>query len=152
MIADLRIKQEPVIVTDRESSDKLVEKSSGEVYLGGRGFEATNYGLVNEHKLNITSFKQSAVQLSHPPTPDLSPAPTTPARWNSKINKAGTVSTPDGKSYTIYILTNSNSYIKITITNLLPKSSNEIFLLKNDHCVSVCTVLPNCVLRHFIEL
>ncbi|XP_044592566.1 zinc finger protein chinmo isoform X1 [Cotesia glomerata] len=94
---DLRIKQEPTMVIDRDSSDKLIEKSSGEVYLGGRGFDTSNYGLVNDHKLNITPFKQSTVSLSHPPTPDLSPAPTTPARWNSKINKAGTVSTPDGK-------------------------------------------------------
>ncbi|KAG8036318.1 hypothetical protein G9C98_003641 [Cotesia typhae] len=56
---NLRIKQEPTIVIDRDSSDKLIEKSSGEVYLGGRGFDTSNYGLVNDHKLNITPFKQS---------------------------------------------------------------------------------------------
>ncbi|XP_043269891.1 zinc finger protein chinmo isoform X2 [Venturia canescens] len=94
---DLRIKQEPAGLTDRERAEKLAERLSGEVYTVGRGFEASNYGITGDHKPNVAQFGPSIVPLAHPPTPDLSPAPTTPARWNSKINKAGTVSTPDGK-------------------------------------------------------
>ncbi|XP_011305548.1 transcription regulator protein BACH2 isoform X2 [Fopius arisanus] len=93
---DLRIKQEPMMFSDRERAEKLAERLSGEVYSGGRGFDATNYALSGEHNKGGVGFNQGA-SLAHPPTPDLSPAPPTPARWNSKINKAGTVTTPDGK-------------------------------------------------------
>ncbi|XP_015114047.1 zinc finger protein chinmo isoform X1 [Diachasma alloeum] len=89
---DLRIKQEPMMFSDRERAEKFAERLSAEV---GRGFDATNYSLSGDHKGNM-GFNQGA-SLAHPPTPDLSPAPPTPARWNSKINKAGTVTTPDGK-------------------------------------------------------
>ncbi|XP_034949474.1 zinc finger protein chinmo isoform X2 [Chelonus insularis] len=94
---DLRIKQEPLVMTDRERTEKLVERLSGEVYPAGRVYEPSSYELVGDHKHNLTPFSQGSAPLTHPPTPDLSPAPTTPARWNSKINKAGTVTTPDGK-------------------------------------------------------
>ncbi|KAF7990363.1 hypothetical protein HCN44_000168 [Aphidius gifuensis] len=94
---DLRIKQEPVMLNDRDRTDKLAERLSNEVYPSGRNFDTGNYVMPSEQKHNVTSYNQSIGPLTHPPTPDLSPAPTTPAKWNSKINKAGTVSTPDGK-------------------------------------------------------
>lgn len=95
-------------LTDRERAEKLAERLSGEVYSGGRGFEPSNYGITGDHKPNVAQYGQSIVPLAHPPTPDLSPAPTTPARWNSKINKAGTVSTPDGESLYFRNLTRSS--------------------------------------------
>ncbi|XP_060818497.1 zinc finger protein chinmo isoform X1 [Bombus pascuorum] len=96
---DLRIKQEPVAMTDRERAEKLAERLSGEVYSGGRGFDSGHYGSNSDHIQHGGQVGHAIVPLppAHPPTPDLSPAPTTPAMWNTKINKAGTVSTPDGK-------------------------------------------------------
>ncbi|CAD1477552.1 unnamed protein product [Heterotrigona itama] len=94
---DLRIKQEPVAMTDRERADKLAERLSGEVYSGGRGFDGGHYGSNSNHIQHGAQVGHAIVPLppAHPPTPDLSPAPTTPAMWNTKLNKAGTVSTPD---------------------------------------------------------
>ncbi|KZC09234.1 Protein bric-a-brac 2 [Dufourea novaeangliae] len=96
---DLRIKQEPVALTDRERAEKLAERLSGEVYTGGRGFDGGHYGQNSDHMQHGGQMGPAIVPLppAHPPTPDLSPAPTTPAMWNTKINKAGTVTTPDGK-------------------------------------------------------
>ncbi|XP_076665496.1 chronologically inappropriate morphogenesis isoform X2 [Andrena cerasifolii] len=96
---DLRIKQEPVALTDRERADKLAERLAGEVYPGGRGFDSGHYGANSDHLQHAAQMGSALVPLppAHPPTPDLSPAPTTPAMWNTKINKAGTVTTPDGK-------------------------------------------------------
>ena len=103
---DLRIKQEPVAMTDRERAEKLAERLSGEVYSGGRGFDGGHYGSNSDHIQHGGQVGHAIVPLppAHPPTPDLSPAPTTPAMWNTKINKAGTVSTPDGKSKLIHSL------------------------------------------------
>lgn len=97
MIADLRIKQEPVALTDRERADKLAERLSNEAY--SRGFEAGNYGNTTDHLQHGVQMSagMTSLQPAHPPTPDLSPALPTPAMWNSKINKAGTVTTPDGE-------------------------------------------------------
>ncbi|XP_033229702.1 zinc finger protein chinmo [Belonocnema kinseyi] len=94
---DLRIKQEPVALTDRERADKLAERLSNEAY--SRGFEAGNYGNTTDHLQHGVQMSagMTSLQPAHPPTPDLSPALPTPAMWNSKINKAGTVTTPDGK-------------------------------------------------------
>lgn len=94
---DLRIKQEPMTLTDRERVEKLAERLSGEVFSSNRGFETSNYGMISDQKQNVAPFNHGIISLAHPPTPEHSPAPSTPARWNSKINKAGTVSTPDGK-------------------------------------------------------
>nr|XP_012146757.1 PREDICTED: protein bric-a-brac 1 [Megachile rotundata] len=96
---DLRIKQEPVALSDRERAEKLAERLSGEVYSGGRGFDSGHYGSNSDQMQHGGQVGHAMVPLppAHPPTPDLSPAPTTPAMWNTKINKAGTVSTPDGK-------------------------------------------------------
>ncbi|XP_076748636.1 chronologically inappropriate morphogenesis [Xylocopa sonorina] len=96
---DLRIKQEPVALTDRERAEKLAERLSGEVYQGARGFDGGHYAPNSDHVQHGGQVGHAMVPLppAHPPTPDLSPAPTTPAMWNTKINKAGTVSTPDGK-------------------------------------------------------
>ncbi|XP_024937481.1 zinc finger protein chinmo isoform X2 [Cephus cinctus] len=96
---DLRIKQEPVALTDRERTERLAERLSGEIYTG-RGVEAGTYGPPADHVHHGAQLGPSMggpMPPAHPPTPDLSPAPTTPAMWNTKINKAGTVSTPDGK-------------------------------------------------------
>ncbi|XP_012272922.1 zinc finger protein chinmo isoform X2 [Orussus abietinus] len=97
---DLRIKQEPMAISDRERAEKLVERLSGEVYSGDRRrFEAGSYGSPGEHYPHGVQMGTGMVPL--PPTPqptsDLNPTPTTPAMWNSKVNKAGTVTTPDGK-------------------------------------------------------
>ncbi|XP_066585665.1 LOW QUALITY PROTEIN: zinc finger protein chinmo [Prorops nasuta] len=95
---DLRIKQEPVAMSDRDSAEKLAERLSGEVYSSGRKFDGGSYGSNSDHAQQRGQMGQGIAPLppAHPPTPDLSPAPT-PAMWNSKINKAGTVTTPDGK-------------------------------------------------------
>ncbi|XP_039301939.1 zinc finger protein chinmo isoform X1 [Solenopsis invicta] len=102
---DLRIKQEPVRIkqelTDRERAEKLAERLSrrdDDVYPGGRGFDAGSYrpnsDLSHGAQLGPTMVPMPA---AHPPTPDQSPAaPPTPAMWNTKINKASTVSTVDG--------------------------------------------------------
>lgn len=87
-----------MVLTDRERAEKLAEKLSSEVYSGGRGFEG--YGSNSEHLQRGAPQMGSAmvsIPPAHPPTPDLSPAPTTPAMWNTKMNKAGTVSTPEGE-------------------------------------------------------
>lgn len=96
---DLRIKQEPVAMTDRERAEKLAERLSSEVYTGGRGFDSGHYGSNSDHMQPGGQIGPPMVRLplAHPPTPDLSPAPTNPAMWNTKMKKAGTVSTPHGK-------------------------------------------------------
>ena len=65
----------------------------------GRGFEGGTYGNTTDHMQHGVQLGPGMANLppAHPPTPDLSPAPPTPAMWNSKINKAGTVTTPDGE-------------------------------------------------------
>ncbi|XP_012218657.1 zinc finger protein chinmo isoform X2 [Linepithema humile] len=98
---DLRIKQEPVApvgLTDRERAEKLAERLSGESY-PGRGFDASAYGPNSDHLPHGAQLGPVMVSMppAHPPTPDQSPAPTTPAMWNAKINKASTVSTMGGK-------------------------------------------------------
>ena len=104
MFADLRIKQEPDLrikqETDRERAEKLAERLSkrdDEAY-PGRGFDAGLYRSNSDHlagaQLGPTMVPMPAV---HPPTPDQSPAaPPALAMWNTKINKASTVSTVDG--------------------------------------------------------
>nr|XP_050852859.1 zinc finger protein chinmo isoform X2 [Vespula vulgaris] len=94
---DLRINHERMLLTDRERAEKLAERLSSEVYSGGRGFEG--YCSNSEHLQRGAQMGSAMVSIppAHPPTPDLSPAPTTPAMWNTKMNKAGTVSTPEGK-------------------------------------------------------
>ncbi|KYN07673.1 Protein tramtrack, alpha isoform [Cyphomyrmex costatus] len=100
---DLRIKQEPVEI-DRERSEKLAERLSkrdDEAY-PGRGFDAGLYRSNSDHlpgaQLGPTMVPMPTV---HPPTPDQSPAaPPTIAMWNTKINKASTVSTVDGGNST----------------------------------------------------
>nr|XP_046471088.1 zinc finger protein chinmo isoform X2 [Neodiprion pinetum] len=96
---DLRIKQEPGLLTDRERAERLAERSSGESYGGrGGGGESAAYSTQGDHLGQHQGCGNLApIPPPHPPTPDLSPAPATPATWNSKINKAGTVTTPDGK-------------------------------------------------------
>lgn len=114
-VADLRIKQEPMKLirakhepmklirakqelTDGERTDMLAERLSSEVYIG-RGFDASSYTPNSGHLQHGSQLGPSIVPLppAHPPTPDLSPAPPTPATWNARINRAGTVSTPDGE-------------------------------------------------------
>nr|XP_050852860.1 zinc finger protein chinmo isoform X3 [Vespula vulgaris] len=92
---DLRINHERMLLTDRERAEKLAERLSSEVYSGGRGFEG--YCSNSEHLQRGAQMGSAMVSIppAHPPTPDLSPAPTTPAMWNTKMNKAGTVSTPE---------------------------------------------------------
>ncbi|XP_072746649.1 zinc finger protein chinmo isoform X1 [Anoplolepis gracilipes] len=92
---DLRIKQEPVALTDRERAEKLAERLSGEGY-PGRGFDASSYGPNSDHLPHGAQLGPTMVPMppSHPQTPDRKPA--TPAMWNTKINKASTVSTIDG--------------------------------------------------------
>lgn len=94
-VADLRIKQEPVALTDRERAEKLAERLSGEVY-PGRGLDASSYGPNSDHLPHGAQLGPAMVPMppAHPPTPDQKPA--TPAMWNTKINKASTVSTIDG--------------------------------------------------------
>ncbi|XP_015186627.1 PREDICTED: protein tramtrack, alpha isoform [Polistes dominula] len=94
---DLRIKQEPMALTDREQAETLAERLSSEVYSGDRGFE----GYCTNSKLFSRGAQMGSAMLSippaHPPTTDIKPALSSPAMWNTKINKAGTVSTPEGK-------------------------------------------------------
>ncbi|XP_036145751.1 zinc finger protein chinmo [Monomorium pharaonis] len=99
---DLRIKQEPMELTDRERTEKLAERLSrrdDEVY-PGRRFDAGSYRPNSDHLSHGAQLGPTMVPMpaAHPPTPDQSPAaPTTPASmWNMKINKAATVSTVDG--------------------------------------------------------
>ncbi|XP_058809003.1 zinc finger protein chinmo isoform X2 [Phymastichus coffea] len=96
---DLRIKQEPGSYGERErSNDNMAERVSAEAYSGNRGaYNSVNYNS-NEHLQHNPAAAGIPNRVPvHPPTPDRSPAPPTPALWNSKINKAGTVTTPDGK-------------------------------------------------------
>ncbi|XP_011265985.1 zinc finger protein chinmo isoform X2 [Camponotus floridanus] len=89
---DLRIKQEPTALT--EKVDKLAERLS-EVY-SGRGFDASSYGPNSDHLPHGAQLGPAIVAPivpAHPPTSDRKP---TPAMWNTKINKASTVSTVDG--------------------------------------------------------
>ncbi|KAI4479986.1 hypothetical protein M0804_010725, partial [Polistes exclamans] len=94
---DLRIKQEPMALTDREQAETLAERLSSEVYSGDRGFE----GYCTNSKLLLRGAQMGSAMLSippaHPPTTDIKPALSSPAMWNTKINKAGTVSTPEGE-------------------------------------------------------
>ncbi|KAG5329357.1 LOLAL protein, partial [Acromyrmex heyeri] len=102
---DLRIKQEPDLrikqETDRDRAEKLAERLSkrdDEAY-PGRGFDAGLYRSNSDHlpgaQLGPTMVPMPAV---HPPTPDQSPAaPPALAMWNTKINKASTVSTFPGR-------------------------------------------------------
>lgn len=97
---DLRIKQEPVELTDRERAEKLAERLSrrdDEVY-PGRGFDAGSYRPNSDHLSHKAQLGPTMVPMPavHPPTPDQSPAAPTLAMWNTKINKASTVSTVDG--------------------------------------------------------
>ncbi|XP_051169269.1 zinc finger protein chinmo isoform X1 [Leptopilina boulardi] len=95
---DLRVKQEPVSIIDREKDDKIIDRLTNDVY-SGRGFDIGSYSTTTDHLQHGVQLGPSMASLPpvHPPTPDLSPVPPTPAMWNSKINKVGTVSTPDGK-------------------------------------------------------
>lgn len=88
-------------MTDREKVEKLAERLSireDDVY-SGRRLDTGSYRPNSDHlshgaQLGPTMVPMPAV---HPPTPDQSPAaPTTLAMWNTKINKASTVSTVDG--------------------------------------------------------
>ncbi|KAI4498483.1 hypothetical protein M0802_006418 [Mischocyttarus mexicanus] len=92
---DLRIKQEPMALTDREQAETLAEKLSSEVYSGDRGFE----GYCTNSKLLQRGAQMGSAMLSvppaHPPTTDIKPVLTTPGMWNTKIDKADTVATPD---------------------------------------------------------
>lgn len=112
-LIDLRIKQEPATLNDRDNArdrdrerdreriDKLAGRLSADVYPSiGRNFESASYGNP-EHLQHGASLCAGIAPLppAHPPTPDLSPAQPTPAMWNSKINKAGTVTTPDGEFF-----------------------------------------------------
>lgn len=86
-------------LTDRERAEKLAERLSSEVY-GGRGYEAGSYGPNSDHLPHGAQLGSALVPMppAHPPTPDLSPALATGAGvWNAKINKASTVSTPNGE-------------------------------------------------------
>ncbi|XP_043495802.1 zinc finger protein chinmo [Polistes fuscatus] len=94
---DLRIKQEPIALTDREQAETLAESLSSEVYSGDRGFEGY---CTNSELLQLGAQMGSAmlsIPSAHPPTTDITPALASPAMWNTKISKAGTVSTPEGK-------------------------------------------------------
>ncbi|KAJ8680480.1 hypothetical protein QAD02_016267 [Eretmocerus hayati] len=51
---------------------------------------------INANNVGPMGLAMGVMPPVHPPTPDLSPAPAAPATWNSKLNKAGTVTTPDG--------------------------------------------------------
>lgn len=112
---------------DRERVDKLAERLSGELYASGRigSFEyansTTEHMLQQHHREQQREREQQhqhhqqnsigaggpggqsagggngGASVGHPATPDLSPAPASAAIWNSKINKAGTVTTPDGE-------------------------------------------------------
>lgn len=98
-VADLRIKQEPVALNDRDRGEKLAERLSGDVY-PGRGFDAGSYGTNSDHLPHEAQLgPMVSMPPIHPPTPDQSRAPVsivTSAVWNTKINKASTVTTIDG--------------------------------------------------------
>lgn len=97
-------------IIDREKDDKITDRLTTEVY-SGRGFEIGSYSTTADHLQHGVQLGSSMVSLPpvHPPTPDLSPVPPSPAMWNSKINKVGTVSTPDGEYPRIHCFDISNS-------------------------------------------
>lgn len=100
MFTDLRIKQEPTELTNRERTEKLAErlKREDEIY-PGRRFDMSSYRPNSDHLSHGAQLGPTMVPMpaAHPPTPDQSPAaPTTPAIWNMKIHKASTVSTVGG--------------------------------------------------------
>lgn len=80
-------------LADRESAEKLAERLSGRVYDMG------SYGPNSDHLPHGAQLGPAMLPMppTHPPTPDLSPAPNPPSMWKTKISRAGTVSTPDGK-------------------------------------------------------
>ncbi|XP_029163136.1 zinc finger protein chinmo isoform X2 [Nylanderia fulva] len=88
---DLRIKQEPVVLTDRERAERLAERLSGEGY-PGRGFDASNsYGPNTDHLLHRAQLSPAMVPMppTHQTTPDQKPI------WPTKIKT--TVSIDGGK-------------------------------------------------------
>lgn len=91
-------------LTDRERAEKLAERLSGEPY-PGRPFDASAYGLNSDHLPHGAQLDPVMMSMppTHPPTPDQSPVPTTPAMWNAKINKASTVSTISGKCHSFFL-------------------------------------------------
>lgn len=113
------MKQEPVSIIDREKDEKIIDRLTNEVY-SGRGFEIGSYNTTADHLQHGVQLGPSMASLPpvHPPTPDLSPVPPTPAMWNSKINKVGTVSTPDGeyRSSTCFITFQSGTQVSISST------------------------------------
>lgn len=130
---DLRIKQEPVAMTDRETTDKLAERLSSvklKAYSGGSGFDGGHYGSNSNHIQHGAQVGHAIVPLppAHPPTPDLSPAPTTPAMWNTKICKAGTVTTPDGKSDSLISSFFNHSQLKIKLNTRARKWSTSLVI------------------------
>lgn len=94
VFADLRIKQEPMELTDRERTEKLAERLSkrdDEIH-PGRRFDAGSYRPNSDHLPHGAQLGPTPA--ADPPTPDQSPA--APAMWNMKIHKARTVSTVGG--------------------------------------------------------
>lgn len=91
-------------LTDRERAEKLAERLAGEPY-PGRGFDASAYGPNSDHLPHGAQLGPVMVSMppTHPSTPDQSPAPTTPAMWNAKINKASTVSTIGGECHSLLL-------------------------------------------------
>ncbi|XP_011868407.1 PREDICTED: protein abrupt isoform X2 [Vollenhovia emeryi] len=94
---DLRIKQEPVELADRERTEKLAERLSkrdDEIFLGRR-FDAGSYRPNSDHLPQGASMMPKPA--AHPPTSDQSSAASIPpTTWNMKIHKASTVSTVGG--------------------------------------------------------
>jgi len=91
ILADLRIKQEPVALTDRERTEKLAERLSSDT--SGRGFDSSSYGANSDHLPHGAQLGPAMVAIppAHPPTSDQCSA-----AWNTKINRASTVCTVDG--------------------------------------------------------
>lgn len=92
----MRIKQEPFSISDRERAEKLAESLSREVYANNQSrYDSRSFGNNTDHTHHGAQLAQGMANLppAHP-TPEISPA-----MWNSKINKAGTVTTPDGKFF-----------------------------------------------------
>ncbi|CAL1683718.1 unnamed protein product [Lasius platythorax] len=124
---DLRIKQEPVALTDRERAEKLAERLSGEVY-AGRGFDASSYGSNSDHLPHGAQLSPAMVPMpaTHPSTPDQKPA--TLAMWNTKISKASTVSIDGGECHLLSLRMIFTMYLRCTlravqITSLIHRRS-----------------------------
>lgn len=86
-------------MTDQERADNLAERLSGEAYTGW-GYDSSSYSQNSDHLSQGSPQLGPAVVTmppTHPPTPDLSPAPNTPAVWNTRLNRVGTVFTRDGE-------------------------------------------------------